>query len=72
MKKEISTLFITFFSILLLNSCKSNTNSDPLTKESLPQINNSIEGKILAGYQGWFNAERRWFKIEMETLWQQR
>jgi len=56
MKKEY-TLFITVFSILLLNSCKSNTNSDTLTKESLPQINNSIEGKILAGYQGWFNAE---------------
>ena len=56
MKKEL-TLFITFFSILLLNSCKSNTNSDSLTKESLPQINNSIEGKILAGYQGWFNAK---------------
>ena len=56
MKKEL-TLFITVFSILLLNSCKSNTNSDTLTKESLPQINNSIEGKILAGYQGWFNAK---------------
>ena len=56
MKKEL-TLFFTFFSILLLNSCKSNSNSDLLTKKSLPQINNSIEGKILAGYQGWFNAE---------------
>ena len=56
MKKELA-LFITVFSILLLNSCKSNTKSDNLTKESLPQINNSIEGKILAGYQGWFNAK---------------
>ena len=56
MKKELA-LFITVFSLLLLNSCKSSTNSDPLTKEGLPQINNSIEGKILAGYQGWFNAK---------------
>ena len=56
MRKE-SILYVTFISILLLNSCKSNTNSDPLTKESFPQTNNSIEGKILAGYQGWFNAK---------------
>ena len=56
MKKEL-TLFATFFSISLLISCKSNTNSDTLTKKSLPQTNNAIEGKILAGYQGWFNAK---------------
>ena len=56
MKNKL-TLLVSFFSISLLISCKSNTNSDTLTKKSLPQTNNAIEGKILAGYQGWFNAK---------------
>lgn len=40
----------------LLVNCKSTTE---ITKkvDQKAQINNNIEGKILAGYQGWFNAK---------------
>lgn len=40
----------------LLVNCKSTTE---ITKkvDQKAQINNNIEGKIIAGYQGWFNAK---------------
>ncbi len=39
--------------LLVLSACN---NSQHLIKNTTP-VSNSIEGKILAGYQGWFNAE---------------
>ena len=51
---------ISFLSILMLflfNSCKSNVQYIKIDNKIDVKINNSIEGKILAGYQGWFNAE---------------
>jgi hypothetical protein len=40
----------------LLVNCKSTTEITKKVDQKV-QINNNIEGKILAGYQGWFNAK---------------
>ena len=55
MKKTLM-LFLTITSLFLFNSCLSNTKTIKINKKKSIKINNSIEGKILAGYQGWFNA----------------
>ena len=39
--------------LLVLSACN---NSQHLIKNTTP-VSNSIEGKILAGYQGWFNTK---------------
>ena len=49
-------LFLSITSLFLFNSCASNTETIKNNKKKSIKINNSIEGKILAGYQGWFNA----------------
>lgn len=55
---KINILFIKLFLVIIfLHSCQSK--KAPIQKAKTPSknINNSIEGKILAGYQGWFNAQ---------------
>ena len=55
--KKTSMLFLSITSLLLFNGCKSNTKTIKSDEKKSIKINNSIEGKILAGYQGWFNAK---------------
>ena len=53
--KSIS--FLSILTLFFFNSCKSNIENIKIDNKTNVKINNSIEGKILAGYQGWFNAE---------------
>ena len=53
--KSIS--FLSMLTLFFFNSCKSNIENIKIDNKTNVKINNSIEGKILAGYQGWFNAE---------------
>lgn len=50
MHKSILIIFIAIACFLTINNTKK-------TVTKIIEINNSIEGKILAGYQGWFNAK---------------
>jgi hypothetical protein len=52
MLKSIQIIFIAVACFLTIYS---SNNKNTISKKN--EINNTIEGKIFAGYQGWFNAE---------------
>lgn len=53
MANRIFALFFIVIAIFFFSFDKINTNS-----YNLPIVDNSIENKILAGYQGWFNTKK--------------
>ncbi|XOV91740.1 MAG: glycoside hydrolase family 71/99-like protein [Bacteroidota bacterium] len=55
--KKIRILLFTYFLISLLSCNEKVGANDVVEDEIIQQSQNSISGKILCGYQGWFNAE---------------
>ncbi len=54
--KSIINYLKVFVLLLSFSSCFSGKEASTSKFENTDSFNNNIEGKILAGYQGWFNA----------------